>query len=130
MDEEFKITPELLQRRHKRHVEKERLLFLALCSEKDRQLINGKIELNVNEYERICYLLETLGFNDFLLQFELAHEDLLMELGTQIEKDVNMSDELDISEIIDTTNQWLRNFCEELPSPVIKQYIKTLFYLE
>lgn len=37
MADKFEITPELVKRQRNKHAEKERLLFFAMCSERDRK---------------------------------------------------------------------------------------------
>lgn len=130
MEDNFVVTPEALRRRRKQCAEKEQLLFLALCSKKDRKLITGEAELNVHDYERICYLLERMGLNHLLLYFEFEHEDFMMEISKRIEAELECSEKPNLSEEIDLINQWSSDFCNQLPTPVMKHYMKILFYLE
>jgi len=115
---------------YEERTEKEKLLFLALCNEKDRELINGKEKLNLRDFERMTYLLATLGFNDYLLDFQLEHEDLMVKLVEKIEDDLNRREEADSFVILDIVNRWSRNFCDQMPDCTMKYYMELLFDLD
>ena len=129
MKDKFEVTPELFKSRRDKHAEKEKLLFLSMCSERDRKLINSEDELTVEDFDRIGYLLETLGFDNFGWNFSFSHQELLNKLGSQIESEVGGLVKLNLKETFETTNQWARDFCEGIPSDEMKPYIKKIFYI-
>ena len=127
MKDKFEITPEMIKKRRDKHAEKERLLFLAMCNKHDRKIINEEEKFTVEDFDRIGYLLETLGFDNFGWNFSFGHQELLNELGAQIESEVEGTIELDLNETYKTTHKWGRDFCEGLPSNEMKPYFKRIF---
>lgn len=123
----FSINMELFKKMRKEQIRKEKLLFLALCSESDRQRINGEQELQVNDFDRICYLLDSLGLENFLLHFENTYGDLLEQLGNQILTSLDDLDEKGIEQECYTRVQWLQDFCMHLPTPELAEHFKELF---
>lgn len=109
-------------------VKKEKLLFLALCSERDRKYINLEADLPPAEFERIVYLLYTLGFQNFLLEFEVEHKDLLSQIGQQIIERLEMQS--DIDEEMAKADSWQREFCNGLCDPIMRYYVEILFHLD
>lgn len=111
-------------------LKKEKLLFLALCSEKDRQYINENTDLPIADFERITYLLNALGLKNYLLSFEFEHEDSMTELAQQILDEVESPEKIEAKEMIVEIENWLKEFCDGLPSPVMRYYFEMLFNLD
>lgn len=111
-------------------VKKEKFLFLALCSEKDRQYISGNANLTICDFERITYLLYALGLKNYLLSFEFEHEDLMAELAQQILDNMESPKKIETGKMILEIDDWLRDFCDGLPSSVMRYYFEMLFDLD
>ena len=130
MNDKFEMTPELIKKRRDKYAEREKLLFLAMCSKRDRKLIEGEENLTIEDFDRIGYLLESLGFDNFGWNFSFAHKELLKELGDKIESEVETPGKLDLNETFETARQWERDFCEGLSSDEMKKYIKRIFNID
>lgn len=65
MKDKFEVTPEFIKKRRDKYATREKLLFLAMCSRRDRMLIEGEENLTIEDFDRIGYLLESLGFDNF-----------------------------------------------------------------
>lgn len=109
-------------------VKKEKLLFLALCSERDREYINLEADLTAGDFERIVYLLCALGFQNFLLEFEREHKDLLSQIGQQITRRLEMRSDTDRE--MEKADSWLREFCNGFSDPIMRYYMEILFHLD
>lgn len=57
----------------------------------------------------------------------MSHSDLLEQLANEIENDVEMGDERKLKAERNIRQQWLEEFCRQLPSQEMKIYIKELF---
>lgn len=51
MKDKFEVTPELIKRRRDKYAEREKLLFLAMCSKRDRMLIEGEENLTIEDFD-------------------------------------------------------------------------------
>lgn len=51
MKDKFEVTPELIKRRRGKYAEREKLLFLAMCSKRDRMLIEGEENLTIEDFD-------------------------------------------------------------------------------
>lgn len=123
----FKVNSKKLGEMQAEKIRKERLIFLSLCGEDDGKKITGAMDLQIRDFERIGCLLDMLGLNHFLLEFEMSHSDLLEQLANEIENDVEMGDVRKLKAERNIRQQWLEEFCRQLPSQEMKIYIKELF---
>lgn len=115
-----------VKRFHDKQIRSERLLFLSICSERDRQLLTEKEqEMSLPEFNRIINLLEALGMSYYSTFLQMQHPDLLEQLSNIIEKEVANPD-FDLDKEID---QWRQEFCSQLPTETMKTYIGELLYL-
>lgn len=123
----FEIKEKVIEDMKREQVRKERLLFLALCSETDRLLISGQQELSLDDFNRISYLLESLGLLNYCVAFEMEHSDLLRMAGRNIIEKQGTLDKRQVDIEICTYIQWMKDFCNQLPTPEITVYLKELF---
>lgn len=107
-------------------INKERLIFISLCSDEDRKRINGEINMQLRDFERIGYLLDSLGLNYFLTEFERNHPGLLMLLNEE-DLDIKIHARKRSKSWQDMMAQWFEVFCEQLPSPTMKPYFEQIF---
>lgn len=125
--EKFEVKTEVIRKMQDEQLRKEQLLFLTLCSEEDRQRINGERVLTVWDFERITCLFYNLGLLNYLFAFEVEHSNLIQQLGWEIEQDIkSMNPEkrrLEVQNVI----KWLEDFCQQLPSPAMQEHFKELF---
>lgn len=125
-DDNFTTDPEEFQKIKELQIEKEKILFLALCSESDSKLILNEEKMTVRDFERITYLLQQLGLHNYCAAFGIRHSDLLKELGKQIEYDV-LNDTADADTEMFLRKHWDDAFLSQLPKGKIRTYLKKLF---
>ena len=66
--------------------EQQRLLFLGMCSLEDRKRICDEKIMDLYNFERITYLLEAFGFEEYKFVFEMKYKDLLLKLADIVEQ--------------------------------------------
>lgn len=125
-DDNFTTDPEKFQKIKKFQIEKEELLFLALCSESDSKLILNEEPMTVRDFERITYLLQQLGLHNYCIDFGIQHSDLMEELGDQIEYDI-LHDTADADAEMFLRQHWDDAFLEQLPDGKVRRGLKKLF---
>ncbi|MCR0264751.1 hypothetical protein MKC73_12680 [[Clostridium] innocuum] len=107
-------------------MEKEKNLFLALCSPKDAEIIQGKRSPSLEEYEHISYLLDKLGLTDYAVFFQMKHKNLLDKLAEQIQTEIE-TDSIDIECECARYEAWLEAFLSQLPTDRIRHYVRQVF---
>ena len=86
--QEICIRSDIIKRFINRSVEKERYLFLAMCSNQDADRVLGKLKMETKDFERLSFLISQLGFYSLGMSFDMEHQDLLENIGTAIETDI------------------------------------------
>ena len=116
----------------KKRIEQQRLLFLSICSLEDRKKLIGEEVINIRDFERISYLLDALGFEEYKIVFDMEHKDLLEELAGNIKQEVNrqsIKDEYLLQDKLDVAEYWQENFMNTLPDGIMREYIQEIFDL-
>lgn len=126
--EGFHFDPNVKKRLLKVNEEKEKYLFLALCPQSDRELIQNKKGITLEDFDRISYLLYKLGLNCYEIRFQMEHKDLLQQLGEQIKSEVE-NDTVDIAKELMKHEQWLNDFIRQLPTPHMQKCLQQLFQI-
>ena len=80
--QEICIRSDIIKRFINRSVEKERYLFLAMCSNQDADRVLGKLKMETKDFERLSFLISQLGFYSLGMSFDMEHQDLLENIGT------------------------------------------------
>lgn len=127
-EEKFTPDPKMLKSRSALQKRKEALLFLSLCPQSDISKVVKSGNLTLEDFERISYLLDQLGLQNYRFSFENKHADLLKELGNQIEDKVqtgmvNLAEELQQREL------WSQEFLSQLPTERMQTCFKKIFEL-
>lgn len=123
------ITPATVKRYYAEKLRCERLIFLALCSETDRLLLEENAPVSLLDFERITYLLETLGLSNLCNYLQMNHQDLFEQLANGIEKELSDT-YFNLQIEISRAEQWQTDFCEKLPTEDMKHYMSQLFYID
>ena len=103
--------------------EQQRLLFLGMCSLEDRKRICDEKIMDLYNFERITYLLEAFGFEEYKFVFEMKYKDLLLKLADIVEQNFVLHDKYEIR------NEWQQEFVRNLPNEVMKNCIQEIFDL-
>ena len=88
--------------------------------------------MSIRDFERISYLLDALGFEEYRIAFEMEHKDLLEELAGNIKQEVNrqiIMDEYLLQDQLDMVEDWKEDFINELPDKTMREYIQEIFDL-
>lgn len=115
-----------------KRVKQQRLLFLSICSLKDRKKLIGEEVMSIRDFERISYLLDALGFEEYKIVFDMEHKGLLEELAGNIKQEVNrqsIKDEYLLQDKLDVAEYWQENFMNTLPDGAMREYIQEIFDL-
>ena len=108
--------------------EKEKRLFLGLCSADDRNLLLGKKPMSAERFQRLYSLMDTLGLEHYSLNFALEQGNLMEKLTDSMEKDFE-NGSFDLMKDIALQEKWIQDFLEQLPNETLKKYIGEIFLL-
>ncbi|WP_368264908.1 hypothetical protein [Enterococcus innesii] len=87
-------------------LEKEESTFLSLCSPHDRDLLTGRAEMTLQDFERITYLIMTLGFSVYAHNLHKQYMDFTIQLTEQIDRSMKYWQTTPITTL---TNRYLRS---------------------
>lgn len=127
-NEDGSISNIYKERYHMNKVNKERLLFMAFCSEYDKELLMKKNEMKVDDFERILYLLYAFGFDDYSYQFSMENQDMLEMIRTKIEAECEHDENISYKEL-EKSIQWSKDFVEKIESVNVRECISKIFCL-
>ena len=68
-------------------LEKEKNLFLSLCCHNDRDMLTGKADMTLQDFERITYLTMALGFTKYALALHEEFLDFTNILSEQLDRE-------------------------------------------
>lgn len=93
--------------------------FLEICSSYDYDLLTNKIEMTLKDYQRITYLVGSLGYSQYL-QFLIGK---YMDLAQADEEQEEREDEIYLEYpeyyedegILEEEEKWLEEFLNQLP---------------
>lgn len=108
-------------------VNKEWFLFLALCSDDDRALLSQKSKMNLEDFDRISYLMMNLGLEKLQIYFTMQHLDLLQQSGRQIEE--NNASTIDVEKEVERAGIWEKEFLDQLPSEKMRYFLEKALYI-
>ena len=66
----------------------ERQIFLRHCSALDREILDGQRDMTKEDLCRISLRAEEMGLTAFETELILEYPDLLKEIGTEMEKEI------------------------------------------
>ena len=118
--------------RYEKCAEQQRLLFLGMCSLEDRKRICDEKIMDLYNFERITYLLEAFGFEEYKFVFEMKYKDLLLKLADIVEQNLvcgNSMDKYVLQDKYEIRNEWQQEFVRNLPNEVMKNCIQEIFDL-
>ena len=88
--------------------------------------------MSISDFERISYLLDALGLEEYKIAFDMEHKDLLEELAGNIKQEVNrqrIKDEYLLQDKLDVAEYWQEHFMNTLPDRAMREYIQEIFDL-
>lgn len=111
-------------------LETEREEFLSLCCSKDKDLLTGKAEMTMNDFERLTYLTMSLDLDVYTQYLHECYMDYTISLSQQLDRENEiLSDYPDYyldEQLIDIQQAWIDDFCNQLPADKQELYRKKL----
>ncbi len=113
----------------------ERFAFLYLCGEHDRALLLGKEKMSFSDFERLIYITDFLGLNNFSLEIWSKYAKLFSKQFRELEN-LNVKS-TDTSVVSGYTafrtkyetegplyERWIREFHKQIPEKRIKKQLE------
>lgn len=112
-------------------LEKEKNMFLSLCSPYDRDLLTGHIKMTLQDFERLTYLTMALDYEEYSLDMHKQYIDFTTMLSEQIERESEIVADypnyyLD-ENTVETYQKWIDDFCNQIPADKQKYYRDKLY---
>lgn len=93
--------------------------FLEICSSYDYDLLTNKIEMTLKDYERITYLVSSLGYSQYLQFLIGKYMDLAQADEEQEEREheiyLEYPEYYEDEGILEEEEKWLEEFLNQLP---------------
>ena len=99
--------------------------FLEVCSSYDHDLLTGKKEMTLKDYERITYLVSSLGYSQYLQFLIGKYMDLAQADEEQEERYLEYPEYYEDEGILEEEEKWLEEFLNQLPEKK-KEHFKQL----
>ena len=112
--------------------------FLRLCGEEYKKKIKKQTSMSLKDFQKISYLINTLGFSNYYLYFCMdLFPDLLCDSSDISEvNDWNEEYDMQSSEYgildmkVEECDMWLEEFCNQMPLERQKEKYRLLFEIE
>ena len=120
--------------------------FLEVCSSYDHDLLTGKKEMTLKDYERITYLVSSLGYSQYLQFLIGKYMDLAQADEEREEREheiyLEYPEYYEDEGILEEEEKWLEEFLNQLPEKkreyfeklikenILENNFKTLVMLE
>lgn len=105
----------------------EKLLFFSLCPEQDIKLLNGEETMTLKDYQRITYLLYSLGLYEYYTEVTMQFHNLLKQEAAFIEESLRTPE--NCTQKVIECSSWLLEFCRQLPTDKLRHYFYEMFEL-
>lgn len=107
-------------------LEKERNMFLSLCSPHDRELLTGRLKMTLQDFERLTYLTMALDYVEYALDLHKQYMDFTNILSEQLERESQIlagyPDYYLDENTAEKYRKWIDNFCNHIPADKQKHY--------
>ena len=106
----------------------EKLAFLFLCGRRDREILLGKEKMTFSDFERLTYLIDLLGLNEYNLEiikrYSAQFEDKFRQVE-MLEREMYINEDSD-SVVVDVEKyeDWIEEFCSLVPDREIRKQIE------
>lgn len=112
----------------------ERFAFLYLCGQKDRAMLAGKKRMTFQDFDRLVYITEVLGFNQMNLEiwnrFSPQFKGQLEALEGLLKEnydDMEFREDKEEREDIQNHAQWFADFCDAVPDNEAREFLINIF---
>lgn len=111
-------------------LEKEENAFLSVCSLHDRDLLTGKADMTLEDFERITYLTMAMDYIRYTQSLHARYTDLSAELSGKFGREGEILEEYSEyyqdEQVCDTCQKWIDDFCKQIPADKREYYLKKL----
>ena len=109
--------------------------FLRLCGRQYKEMVQGKREMTVNDFNRICCAITRLNLFDYYIHFtsrfgSLFNQSLEEADRREAEYALLYSKRDNLYAEMDTCQTWLREFWEQIPLEGQKKRYRELFWID
>lgn len=108
----------------------EKLAFLFLCGRRDREILLGKEKMTFSDFERLTYLINLLGLNEYNLEIIKRYSGQFEDKFRQVEmleREMNIYEDSDsVAVDIEKYEEWIEEFCSLVPDREIRKQIEEL----
>ena len=108
----------------------EKLAFLFLCGRRDREILLGKEKMTFSDFERLTYLINLLGLNEYNLEIIKRYSGQFEDKFRQVEmleREMNIYEDSDSVVVdIEKYEEWIEEFCSLVPDREIRKQIEEL----
>lgn len=100
--------------------EQEERIFLSLCGQYDRELLAGKIEMTLPEFERITYITMAFGYTSYTMELQERYIELTQKLNEQLDRENEILKDYPAyyqdEGILEQNQKWLDDFIQQAPA--------------
>lgn len=111
-------------------LEKEKSIFLSLCCQSDRDMLTGKADMTLQDFERITYLTMVFGFAKYTLTLHEEYLDFANILSGRLDREHEILKEYTtyyLDEQVDKIYQkWIDDFLNQLSTDKRNYYREQL----
>ena len=109
--------------------------FLRLCGDKYRDKIKKRIPMSVGDFQKFMYIFNTMELNEYSVYFSMEmFPELLVEYGKRgKDDDLDICDGecgLPVEELVEISDEWLEEFCDQMPLESQKKKYRKIFLLD
>lgn len=101
---------------------KEKMLYLAICPQRDYDVLTLNEDMTLEDFERIYYVLGALEFTNYLIYLQKEYEKLYIEYADSMEREIDDSS----IDMLDSYEEWIINFCSQLPTERMRECIGSI----
>lgn len=110
-------------------MEKQEETYLSVCGQHDYDLLTGKKEMTQEDFERITYITNTLGYSAYTQLLIRKYLDLACTEADRMDREINIladyPDYYDDEQMIEKAEKWLSDFISQVP-PEKQDYFRQL----
>jgi hypothetical protein len=118
----IEFDEEMLTKWEEKQAEKQFYLFLALCPESDRKLLLSEEKMTVKDFERIQYLIDSLGLETLHCHFLKEHPEMTEALGEKNSSEKELF-ATDVKGKFNEIMQWQNDFIAQVPESSVRTFL-------
>lgn len=121
--------------RKSKKIRNEEKRFLRLCSKPYRDMVQGKKQMQVNDFEKICYVLTRLDMLDYMMFFAFRYKGLMFQSIEEMDRhDEEYAKWYSLEDNryakMDKCQCWLEEFWKQMPLERQRKKYRDLFWID